>query len=117
MPCCKVLEAVWHFGEQTMNFLSWRIDQRYHSLSVGASQTVNATCYDTNGKPRRYLANWERRYSWGSAKEDYVLPDAHTVVIQIPPDKLADATGDCFWAWQQRKAGGKAEQKKLPCKD
>ena len=92
--------------------------RQYQQSRLGwASQTVNDTCYDSNGKPRRYLATCERRYSWGSAKEDYVLPDAHTVVIQIPPDKLADATGDCFWAWQPRKAGGKAEQKKLPCKD
>src|SRR5215475_4033282 len=90
----------------------------YQQSRLGwAAQTVNDTCYEVNGRPRRYSAICERRYSWGSAKEDYVLPDAHTVVIQIPPDKLADATGDCFWAWQPRKAGGKAEQKKQPCKD
>jgi hypothetical protein len=82
-----------------------------------AAQTVNDTCYDVNGKPRRYQAVCERRYSWGSAKEDYVLPDAHTVVIGIAPDRLTDASGDCFWAWQPRKAGGKVEQKKQPCKD
>src|SRR5262247_4596483 len=92
--------------------------KQYQQSRLGwASQTVNDTCYDVNGKPRRYLATCERRYSWGSAREDYVLPDAHTVVIQIPPDKLADAAGDCFWAWQPRKAGGKVEQKMLPCKD
>ena len=90
----------------------------YQQSRLGwAAQTVNDTCYEVNGKPRRYPAVCERRYSWGSAKEDYVLPDAHTVVIQIPPDRLTDANGDCFWAWQPRKAGGKAEQKKQPCKD
>ena len=26
-------------------------------------------------------------------------------------------TGDCIWSWQPRKAGGKAESKKLACKD
>ena len=92
--------------------------RQYQQSRFGwAAQTVNDTCYDVNGKPRRYLATCERRYSWGSAREDYVLPDAHTVVIQISADKLADATGDCFWAWQPRKVGGKVEQKKLPCKD
>ncbi len=87
------------------------------AVSAGRRRPSTTPATTSNGKPRRYLATCERRYSWGSAKEDYVLPDAHTVVIQIPPDKLADATGDCFWAWQPRKAGGKAEQKKLPCKD
>ena len=43
------------------------------------------------------------------AKEDYVLPDAHTVAIRIAPEQLAGVTGDCIWSWQPRKAGGKAE--------
>src|SRR5499426_3231873 len=90
----------------------------YQQSRLGwAAQTVNDTCYEVNGKPRRYPAVCERRYSWGTAKEDYVLPEAHTVVIQIAPDRLTDANGDCFWAWQPRKAGGKVEQKMLPCKD
>ena len=59
----------------------------------------------------------ERKYSWGSAKEDYVLPEAHTVAIRIAPEQLAGVTGDCIWSWQPRKAGGKAESKKLACKD
>ena len=53
----------------------------------------------------------ERKYSWGTAKEDYVLPDAHTVAIRIAPEQLAGVTGDCTWTWQPRKAGGKAETK------
>jgi hypothetical protein len=90
----------------------------YQQSRLGwAAQTVNDACYEVNGRPRRYPAVCERRYSWGSVKEDYVLPDAHTVVIAIAPDRLTDANGDCFWAWQARKAGGKAEQKKQPCKD
>jgi hypothetical protein len=82
-----------------------------------AAQTLGDTCYESNGKPRRYSPICERKYSWGSAKEDYVLPDAHTVQIWISPDQLAGVTGDCLWTWQPRKAGGKGETKKLACKD
>ena len=92
--------------------------KRYEQSRLGwAAQTVGETCYESNGRPRRYSAVCERKYSWGSAKEDYVLPDAHTVAIRIAPEQLAGVTGDCIWTWQPRKAGGKAESKKLPCKD
>jgi hypothetical protein len=90
----------------------------YQQSRLGwAAQTLNDTCYDSNGKPRRYSPVCDRRYSWGTAKEDYVLPDAHTVVIAITPERLANVAGDCYWAWQGRKAGSKVETRKLPCKD
>ncbi len=92
--------------------------KRYQQSRLGwAAQTVGETCYDSNGRPRRYSALCERKYSWGSAKEDYVLPDAHTVTIRIAPQHLAGLTGDCIWQWQPRKANGKVESKKLACKD
>ena len=91
---------------------------RYQQSRLGwAAQTLNDNCYEVNGKPRRYSPTCERKYSWGTAKEDYVLPEAHTVTIQIAPEQLAGVTGDCTWSWQPRKAGGKAETKKLACKD
>ena len=55
--------------------------------------------------------------SWGTAKEDYVLPEAHTVAIRIAPGQLASVSGDCIWAWQPRRAGGKTETKRSPCTD
>src|SRR5262245_2061824 len=82
-----------------------------------AAQTLNDTCYEVNGRPRRYSTVCERKYSWGTVKEDYILPDAHTVVIAIAPEHLAGVSGECFWAWQGRKAGSKVETKKQPCKD
>ena len=92
--------------------------KRYAQSRLGwAAQTVGETCYDSDSPPRHYLPVCERKYSWGSAKEDYILPDAHTVQIQIAPEQLANVTGDCMWTWQPRKAGGKAESKKLACKD
>ena len=92
--------------------------RHYQQSRLGwAAQTVNDTCYETNGKPRRYPAVCERKYSWGTAKEDYVLPEAHTVVVEIAPEKLNGVSGDCYWAWQGRKAGSKVETRKLPCKD
>jgi hypothetical protein len=91
--------------------------KRYEQSRLGwAAQTVSETCYETNGNPRRYSATCERKYSWGTAKEDYVLPEAHTVAIRIAPEKLVGMTGDCTWSWQPRK-GGKTETKRLPCKD
>jgi hypothetical protein len=55
---------------------------RYDRSRLGwASQTIDAVCYDS--RQGRYLASCDRRYSWGTAKEDYVLPDAHTVAIRL----------------------------------
>jgi len=91
---------------------------RYEQSRLGwAAQTLGDTCYDSNGHPRHYLTVCSRKYSWGTAQEDYVLPPAHTVTIQVAPEQLAGVTGDCMWAWQARKPGGKTETKKLPCKD
>ena len=97
--------------------------KRYQQSRLGwAAQTLGETCYESNGRPRRYSPVCERKYSWGTAKEDYVLPEAHTVAIRIAPEQLANVTGDCTWSWQPRKAGGKPESnkietKKLACKD
>jgi hypothetical protein len=83
-----------------------------------AAQTVDVTCYDRNARPRRYMVTCDRQYSWGTAKEDYILPDAHTVVMRISPEQLAAAgAGDCVWTWLPRRPGGTAETKKQACKD
>jgi len=48
--------------------------KRYQQSRLGwAAWTLGETCYDSNGRPRRYSALCERRYSWGTAREDYVL--------------------------------------------
>ena len=81
-----------------------------------AAQTVDFTCYDRNARPRHYLTTCERQYSWGTAKEDYVLPDAHTVDVHIAPDDLAAAgTGDCLWTWQGRQSGAVIDTRTQPC--
>jgi hypothetical protein len=92
--------------------------RRYQQSRLGwAAQSLSETCYGSNGRPARYLELCERSYSWGMATEDYVLPQAHTVTIQIAPEQLASATGDCIWTWQPRKVGGKVETKRIACKD
>jgi hypothetical protein len=92
--------------------------KRYQQSRLGwAAQTVGETCYESNGRPRRYSPTCERKYSWGSAKEDYVLPEAHTVAIHIAPAQLAGVTGECVWSWHPRRPGGKSESKKLACAD
>ena len=81
-----------------------------------AAQTVDFTCYDRNARPRHYLTTCERQYSWGAAKEDYILPDAHTVDVHIAPDQLAAAgQGDCAWTWQGRRPGAPVETRTQPC--
>jgi hypothetical protein len=89
----------------------------YEKSRLGwAAQTVDFNCYDRNARPRHYLATCDRQYSWGTAKEDYILPDAHTVVMHIAPEPLAAASaGDCVWTWQPKKAGMQAETKKQAC--
>ncbi len=91
---------------------------RYEQSRLGwASQTLNAVCYESNASPRRYPTVCERRYSWGTAKEDYILPEAHTVAIGLSPARLAEAgAGECVWSWTPRAGGGKAETRKLACK-
>ncbi len=96
--------------------------KRYQQSRLGwAAQTLGETCYESHARPRRYASMCERKYSWGTAKEDYVLPEAHTVVIRIASEQLAGVSGDCVWAWQPRKAGGKGETKsetrRAPCAD
>jgi hypothetical protein len=81
-----------------------------------AAQTVDVNCYDRSARPRHYVTTCERQYSWGTAKEDYILPEAHTVVVHLSPEQLATAgTGDCVWIWQPRKPGLQGETKKQAC--
>ncbi|HMA71434.1 MAG TPA: hypothetical protein VKP67_08100, partial [Xanthobacteraceae bacterium] len=80
-----------------------------------ASQTVDLNCYDRNARPRRYVVMCDRQYSWGTAREDYILPDAHTVVMQIAPERLATVgAGDCVWTWQPKR-GLPGETRKQAC--
>ena len=61
--------------------------KRYQQSRLGwAAQTLGDVCYDRNARPRRYTAQCERTYSWGKAREDYVLPEAHTVTVWIPAE-------------------------------
>ncbi|HTV35286.1 MAG TPA: hypothetical protein VMF12_02555 [Xanthobacteraceae bacterium] len=89
----------------------------YQQSRLGwAAQTLDLTCYDRDARPRRYFATCVRQYSWGTAKEDYILPDAHTVVMRIAPERLAAAgAGDCVWSWQARRPGSLAETATQPC--
>ena len=83
-----------------------------------AARTINSVCYESFANPRHYPTQCVRKYSWGSAKEDYVLPEAHTVNIGLSPEKLASAgAGECVWSWHPRAAGGKAETRKQLCKN
>ncbi|TMJ02729.1 MAG: hypothetical protein E6G97_11820 [Alphaproteobacteria bacterium] len=82
-----------------------------------AAQTLESTCYERASRPFRYLGMCERQYSWGSAKEDYVLPDAHTVDVSLSAERLAEAgAGDCTFSWLPRAGAGKGETIKQACK-
>jgi hypothetical protein len=92
---------------------------RYEVSRQGwAAQTVDFTCFDRNARPRHYMTTCDRQYSWGTAREDYVLPEAHTVVVRIDPSQLAGLPpGDCTWSWTPRRAGMAGETRKQACKD
>jgi hypothetical protein len=135
----KAFEAVRGAADQPLpNNIMWRLERRlndpdcknsstpdsclrtagphYEQRRLGwAAQTVDVTCYDRNARPRHYLTTCDRQYSWGTAREDYILPDAHTVVVHIAPEQLAAAgSGDCVWRWTPRR-GGAAETRTQPC--
>jgi len=82
-----------------------------------AAQTLDSVCYERNSRPFRYPAVCDRQYSWGTAKEDYVLPDAHTVDVTLSAERLAEAAGgDCTFAWMPRAGAAKGESVKQSCK-
>src|SRR2546423_9792573 len=82
-----------------------------------AAQTLESTCYERNSRPFRYVGVCERQYSWGSVKEDYVLPDAHTVDVTLSAERLAEVgTGECTFSWLPRAGAAKGESIKQACK-
>jgi len=89
----------------------------YEASRLGwAAKTEGTLCYDSVRRPRGYLVQCERKYSWGSAKEDFILPEAHTVVVRLAAERVqAAANGNCIWAWQPHAPGAKAETRTLPC--
>jgi len=89
----------------------------YEQSRLGwAAKTLPTACYDNVGRPRRYPAQCDRKYSWGTAKEDYVLPEAHTVRVSLSATLRAEAgSGECAWSWQPHVAGGKPGQRTQPC--
>jgi hypothetical protein len=91
---------------------------RYEASRLGwAARTLSAACYDNVSRPRHYPAQCDRRYGWGAAREDYVLPEAHTVSLRLGAEVRATAgTGACQWSWQPR-AGGPAARRTQPCTD
>jgi len=92
---------------------------RYDESRLGwAAKTQHTACYDNVGRPRHYLAQCERKYSWGAAKEDYVLPEAHTVIVRLSAERRAEAgTGACAWTWKAHAANGRSGQRSVACAD
>ncbi len=91
----------------------------YEQSRLGwAAKTNQTLCYDSERRPRGYLAQCERKYSWGSAKEDFVLPEAHTVTIRLGAEQTkAAGAGKCTWTWQGRGPGAKSETRTISCSD
>jgi hypothetical protein len=82
-----------------------------------ASQTLDSVCYERTSRPFRYPTTCDRQYSWGTAKEDYVLPDAHTVDVTLSAERLAEVgTGECTFTATPRAGAAKGESVKQSCK-
>ncbi len=94
--------------------------KRYQQSRLGwAAQTLGDTCYSHDGQWKHYNPTCLRQYSWSKTpvREDYVLPEAHTVSIRIAPANLEGVTGDCTWMWRPRRTDGKIETRKQACKN
>src|SRR5215470_4344223 len=89
----------------------------YEQSRLGwAAKTQPTLCYDSERRPRGYMVQCERKYSWGSAKEDFILPEAHTVIVRLAQEHVqAAGNGKCVWVWQPHGPGGKAETRTIPC--
>jgi hypothetical protein len=89
----------------------------YEQSRLGWAAKTNSTlCYDSERRPRGYLTQCERKYSWGAAKEDFVLPEAHTVTVWLAAEHVqAAGNGKCTWIWQPHAPGAKAETRTLSC--
>ena len=94
--------------------------RRHYELSRNgwASRTLGHVCYESGGDPRRYPVQCLRQYTWGQAREDYVLPEAHTVSVALSPAHLkAAGAGECTWLWRARSGIGQYEARKQPCRN
>jgi hypothetical protein len=91
----------------------------YEQSRLGWAARTNSTlCYDSERRPRGYMVQCERRYSWGSAKEDFILPEAHTVTVRLAAEHVqAAGNGKCVWVWQGRGPAAKAETRIQPCSE
>src|SRR5215208_4485118 len=91
----------------------------YEQSRLGWAAKTHATlCYDSERRPRGYMPQCERRYSWGAAKEDFVLPEAHTVTVRLGAEHVqAAGNGKCVWVWQGHAPGAKSETRTLPCNE
>ncbi|MFL5002056.1 MAG: hypothetical protein ACJ8DY_16865 [Xanthobacteraceae bacterium] len=91
----------------------------YEQSRLGWAAKTHATlCYDSERRPRGYMPQCERRYSWGAAKEDFVLPEAHTVTVRLGAEHVqAAGNGKCVWVWQGHGPGAKSETRTLPCNE
>src|SRR5262249_32099202 len=89
----------------------------YNESRLGwAAKTYANACYDNVARPRHYPFQCERRYAWGAAREDYILPEAHTVSIRLSAERRAEAgTSPCAWSWHAHAAGGRSGPRTQPC--
>ncbi len=81
-----------------------------------AAKTLDAACYDRESRPRRYPSHCTRTTFRRSAREDYILPDAHGVTIGLSAERLAAVgAGSCIWSWTARGREAQAQTKTQAC--
>ena len=93
----------------------------YEQSRLGwAAQHQRRPCATTTSAGR--AATWrqcDRKYSWGTAKEDFVLPEAHTVNDQARrrAHRRRSARRSASWSWQPRVPAARPRPARSPCAD
>jgi hypothetical protein len=98
---------------------SAKSEKKFMAARLGwAARTYGQDCYDRASRPRHYPASCNRDYSWKSGvKEDYILPEAHTVEVTLSPERLAEAGEQtCAWKWKPRAGGNWSDPVQQSCK-
>jgi hypothetical protein len=96
----------------------WRQHSAEDRRRGWAARTLDDVCYERNGRPRRYLARCERQSDGRMETEDYILPAAHVVTLNLAPARQTEPAGaQCTWSSKARSAADWTRVAQKPCRE